>query len=207
MSDTSTLRDLRSYPAESNADYLDMRLRKLVSLILSCLVLTALVAPVASAHNDRRDNGRGERSHDGNPGRGHGRDKDRGHGRDKDRGRDRGKRGEASFFGAPGRASCSRDPWECNFIFSRSVTERLLERLNWVLTDHIEYARKMATRLCRRAQKANECAGSFVAGLWNGVDELTLAVQENTCATVRLQWSKVDGLAQTWARTSESCTD
>lgn len=207
MSDTSTLRDLRSYPRCVVADYLDMRMRKLVHLILFCLVMSVLVTPPASAHNAGHDNGRGERSHDGNPGRGHGRDKDRQHGRDKDHGRDRGRRGEASFFGAPGQATCERDPWVCNFVFSRSVTEKLLERLNWVLTEHIGYAERLGARLCRRAEKKNECAGSFVAGLWNGVDEMGYAVAEDLCATVRLQWSKTDGLSQTWGRTDEACKD
>lgn len=211
LSGTSTLRVLRSYLGGANADYLDMRTRKLIHLILACLVMSAVVAPAAKAHNEDHDRGRGERSHEVGRGRGHGSDKERGHGRDKDKGRghghDDGNNGQASFFGAPGRSNCSRDPWVCTFVFSRSVTIELHDRLTWVLTEHMDYAEKIAARLCDRAEQEKECAGTFIAGLWNGVDELSVAEAENMCATVRLEWRRSDGLSQAWSRTNEACTD
>jgi hypothetical protein len=65
-----------------------------------------------------------------------------------------------------------------------------------------------AKRLCGRAENSNECAGSFVAGLWNGVDALEMAVAEASCGTLHLGWTKNEGLSQSWGTTNgESCTD
>ena len=166
-----------------------MRMRTLFHLILACLIAGALAAPAASAHSSRHD--RGEK---------------RGDSRDHDRQGRRG-RGQASFFGATGKTECTRDPWSCDFVFSRSESAELHQRLHWVLTEHMDYVDRLASRLCDRASNENDCAGAFVAGLWNGLDALEMAGIEGSCGALTLGWTKSDGLSQTWSTTQEKCTD
>lgn len=113
-----------------------------------------------------------------------------------------------SFFGAPGHADCSRETMSCDYLFSRSASAELHERLTWILGENLEAVERVAERVCRRAEQQNECAGNFIAGLYNGVDTLEIAMAESSCATVHLAWSKKDGLSQGWATTTgEKCTD
>ena len=67
---------------------------------------------------------------------------------------------------------------------------------------------RMAARICRRAQNSGDCESGYIAGLWNGLDALEVAVAENSCATLKLSWSKTDGLSQEWGTTNGSdCRD
>jgi hypothetical protein len=166
-------------------------MRALVHLILSCLLLAAL-APAAYAHDRNpsdRERGKHSRNHDR-------------HDRNDRRG------GQRSFLGAQADTDCSREARTCDYTFSRSVSSELGERLSWLLTEKLDAVHSFAERICDRAQKENECAGSFVAGLWNGLDALEIAVAESSCATVRLGWNKTEGLSQQWGTTNgDSCTD
>lgn len=162
----------------------------MVHLVLACLLL-AVLAPAAYAH-DRNSSGRERGKHSRN---------DR-----NDRNDRRG--GQRSFLGAPANTDCSKEARACDYTFSRSVSSELGERLSWLLTEKLDAVNSFAQRVCDRAQKENECAGSFVAGLWNGLDALEIAVAESSCASVRLAWNKTEGLSQQWGTTNgESCTD
>jgi hypothetical protein len=175
------------------SDDVDMRMRTLIHLILACLVAGVLVAPAASAHGRRGH----ERSNHNSR-----------HDRDGEERSNRGGRRPRSFFGVGASGSCSKDPWACDLTFSRSNTSELHERLDWLLTEKIDAVESFAERVCSRANKENECAGSFVAGLWNGLDATEIAVAGSSCATLRIAWAKGDGFSQTWGITDGSaCTD
>lgn len=168
-----------------------MRMRTLVHLILACLLIVAL-APAAYAH-ERNPAGR-ERGK---------------HGRNHER-HDRSARvgSQRSFLGAPADAVCSQESKTCDYTFSRSVSAELGERLSWLLTDKLDAVNSFAERICGRAQNENECVGSFVAGLWNGLDALEIAVAESSCGTLHLGWNETEGLSQRWSTTNgDSCTD
>ena len=181
-----------------------MRTRTLIHLVLSCLLSSALIAPAAFAHDLNpagRERGHHSKNHDRHANK-HDDKRVKDHGR---RGRGGGQR---SFFGVPADSDCSRETRTCDFTFSRSVTADLYEKLSWLLTEKMDAVESFSERLCGRATDENGCAGSFVAGLWNGLDALEIAVAETSCGTLRLAWSKADGFSQTWATTNgESCSD
>ena len=179
---------------------LGMRMRTLNRLILSCLLLGVVAVPSASAHgshggehsNYHSRHNRGDRhdwgKHNGN--------------HEHQRG------GQRSFLGVTAsNGSCSKDTRSCDFTFSRSESTELHERLQWLLTEHLDAVESFAERICDDADHENECAGSFVAGLWNGLDATEVAIAESSCGTLHLAWSNT-GLSQTWGTTNGSgCTD
>jgi hypothetical protein len=156
-------------------------MRTQIHFILSCLLFVVVLAPSASANGQHHSHRRG---HDQ-------------------------RQSSSSFLGVPASDShCSSENHSCDYVFSRSVSAEFHQRLSWILTEHLDAVENLGDRLCGHAEQKNECSGSFVAGLYNGLDALEMAVAEGSCGTLHLSWTKSEGLSQAWSTTNgDSCTD